>query len=77
MQWIAGGGLPLVNVLDERKRDIAALIERYADHPMDVANATLVWLAEEAAIYDVVTVDESDFSVYRTAWGKRPRNCLL
>jgi len=74
VRWVSGGGLRLVDVPDERKKDVAVLIERYADHPMDVADATLVWLAEESAIYDVATVDESDFSVYRTAAGRRLRN---
>lgn len=77
MQWAAGGGLRLVDVPDERKAEIAALVERYADHPMDIADATLVWLAEESAIFDVATVDEADFSAYRTASGKRLRNRFL
>lgn len=77
MQWLGGGGLRLIDVPDERKIDIAVLIERYADHPMDVADATLVWLADEAAIYDVVTVDQADFAAYRTTSGKRLRNRFL
>jgi uncharacterized protein len=77
MQWVGGGGLRLIDVPDERKSDIAVLIERYADHPMDVADATLVWLAGESAIYEIVTVDQSDFAAYRTASGKRLRNRFL
>lgn len=77
MQWLGGGGLRLIDVPDERKIDIAVLIERYADHPMDVADATLVWLADEAAIYEVVTVDQADFAAYRTTSGKRLRNRFL
>jgi predicted nucleic acid-binding protein len=67
----------LVDVPDERKRDIAALMERYVDQPMDVADATLVWLAEAASVYDIVNVDQADFSAYRTVSGKRLRNRFL
>jgi predicted nucleic acid-binding protein len=77
MQWLGGGGLRLIDVPDERKIDIAVLIERCADHPMDVADATLVWLADEAAIYEVVTVDQADFAAYRTTSGKQLRNRFL
>ncbi len=77
MQWLAGGAMRLVDVPDERKRDIAALMERYVDRPMDVADATLVWLAEAASVHDIITVDQADFSVYRTVSGKRLRNRFL
>lgn len=44
---------------------------------MDVADATLVWLAEAASVYDIVTVDQADFFAYRTVSGKRLRNRFL
>jgi uncharacterized protein len=40
------------------------LMDRYADLPMDLADATLVALAEEEGHQTVFTLD-SDFSVYR------------
>ena len=40
---------------------------KYADSPMDFADATLVALAEERSIASIVTLDRKDFSVYRTA----------
>ena len=39
-------------------------MERYADLPMDLADATLVAVAEEGGIDRVFTLD-SDFRVYR------------
>ncbi|MBT4287479.1 MAG: PIN domain-containing protein [Deltaproteobacteria bacterium] len=41
------------------------LMEKYADLPMDFADATLIALAQETGIRDVVTLDKKDFSVYR------------
>jgi predicted nucleic acid-binding protein len=57
LQWVSGDGVRLVDVPDERNEEIAVLVERYADQPMDVADATLVGLADESAIYDIVTAE--------------------
>ena len=38
---------------------------QYADLPMDYADATLVSLAENAAISQVVTLDRKAYSIYR------------
>lgn len=43
---------------------------------MDLADASLVWLAGEIAVTDIVTVDDSDFATYRTVSGKPFRNLL-
>jgi len=42
----------------------AALMESYADRPMDLADATLVALAEERGLRRIFTLD-ADFHVYR------------
>jgi uncharacterized protein len=47
------------------------LVTRYKDRPMDFADATLVFLAERESIRAVLTVDQSDFSIYRIAGKKR------
>ena len=41
------------------------LMEKYADAPMDFADATLVVLAEELETERVVTLDERGFRTYR------------
>lgn len=43
---------------------IAKLMERYADRPMDLADATLVALAEERDEKRIFTLD-ADFGIYR------------
>jgi predicted nucleic acid-binding protein len=50
-------------------RAAAQLIERYADTPMDFADATLVLLAEVLEVLDVLTLDRRGFATYRTAAG--------
>jgi uncharacterized protein len=44
---------------------IRELMTKYADRPMDLADAALVRVAEREGIRKVFTVDRSDFSVYR------------
>src|SRR5262249_25600279 len=54
----------------------AKLMAKYADTPMDFADATLVLLAENAGIADIATLDARGFSTYRTSRGKAFRLVL-
>ena len=47
-------------------RAAAKLMERYADTPMDYADATLVLLAEALNVDEILTLDRRGFSTYRT-----------
>ncbi len=47
------------------------LMVRYADTPMDFADATLVALAEEFGIGRVLTLDRRGFTTYRWRRSKR------
>ncbi|MFO8033001.1 MAG: PIN domain-containing protein [Desulfohalobiaceae bacterium] len=46
-------------------QEVSKLMAKYADLPMDFADATLVCLGAEAGICDIVTLDCRDFSIYR------------
>jgi hypothetical protein len=48
----------------------ADLMARYADTPMDFADATLVQLADTVGVVDILTLDRRGFSTYRTTKGK-------
>ena len=41
------------------------LMKKYADLPMDYADASIVCLAAETGIQNVVTFDKKDFDIYR------------
>ena len=56
--------------------DITARIEKYHDLPMDLADASLVWLADRTGATDILTLDERDFGVYRLSGGQRFHNVL-
>jgi hypothetical protein len=47
------------------------LMELYADHPMDLADASLVVAAESFGTRKVFTVDRNDFETYRVRRGHR------
>jgi hypothetical protein len=46
--------------------EAVSLMEKYADTPMDFADATLVLLAEALQVREVLTLDRRGFSTYRT-----------
>ena len=71
MDFIKARGLE-VRFLDEA--DLARafeLIVRYADHPMDLADASLVVMAERYHLRKIFTLDRSDFTTYRIRQGHR------
>ena len=63
----------LASIADGDLRDINSLMERYADRPMDFADATLVHLAHRERISTVFTVDFADFQTYRIGGRQRFR----
>ena len=49
------------------------LMSKYADRPMDLADAALVRVAEREGIQKIFTVDRKDFSINRLHRRVRPR----
>jgi predicted nucleic acid-binding protein len=47
------------------------LMELYADHPMDLADASLIVAAESLGTRRVFTIDRADFGTYRIRRGHR------
>ncbi len=52
-------------------RSIEKLSRKYADQPMDFADASVVLLATRAGVREILTADRRDFAVYR--FGARAR----
>jgi hypothetical protein len=44
---------------------------------MNLADASLIWLAESLGVMDILTIDRRDFGIYRTLRGKALRNVLF
>jgi uncharacterized protein len=64
------GMVALAAISNSELANIAVLMGRYRDRPMDFADATLVHLAEREGIQAIFTVDQNDFATYRIG-GKR------
>ena len=47
------------------------LMERYAYHPMDLADASLIVAGETLATTRIFTIDREDFETYRIRRGHR------
>jgi predicted nucleic acid-binding protein len=76
MQWVADGGLTIAELPASATSALAERLGKYADLPMDLADATLIWLTERLGVFDVLTLDRRDFGIYRSARGKALRNVL-
>lgn len=65
VDFFLSGGALLVPATRASLRRARELVSRYADLPMDYADATLVALAEDLGTRLVFTTDRRDFGVYR------------
>jgi len=64
LDWIESGDLQIPFQLPEHAGAVAALMDKYGAR-MDLADATLVRLSELLGDCRVLTVDRTDFSIYR------------
>ena len=69
MALVRDGALEIIDLVNAGRR-IHDLMKKYADRPMDLADASLVWAAEHTGIEQVLTID-SDFAVFRLTNGRR------
>ncbi|HEX5720366.1 MAG TPA: PIN domain-containing protein [Thermoanaerobaculia bacterium] len=65
----AGGAFDVFDLRREDAPKIAELIAKYADLPMDLADASLVILAEHLGHGRILSTDQRDFHAYR--WKQR------
>lgn len=65
LAWVRTGGVRVEDIQSGDLESIERLIARYANLPMDFADATLVSLAEAAGIGEVITFDSRGFGAYR------------
>jgi predicted nucleic acid-binding protein len=65
------GDLMLEHPTQPDLQRMAALMARYADRPMDFADASLVAIAERMQLERIVTLDRADFAIYQLH-GRKP-----
>ena len=70
LQMIERGALEVLAVEPDDLPHIRELMHKYADLPMDFADAALVQMARKHGIDRIFTLDRRDFAVYRLLHGK-------
>ena len=70
LRWADGGGISVVEMHESALAMLADWKEKYSDLPMNLADASLIWVAQQTGVLDILTIDRKDFSVYRMAGGK-------
>jgi predicted nucleic acid-binding protein len=75
LKWIELGGIQLYDIPQYELKNIRVMMEKYLDIPMDLADATLMYIASKENIKNIVSID-SDFDIYRTL-KKQSLNNLL
>jgi len=68
---LRSGAIHMVSMEHDELPEVRKLMEDYADHPMDFADATLVHLAARKGISLILTVDHDDFETYRIGGRKK------
>lgn len=70
-EFLLSGGVDVWFMDSRAVRRSFELMERYADHPMDLADASLIVAAEALPTRRIFTVDHNDFLTYRIQRGHR------
>ncbi len=73
LKWVGAGGLSVFPFQQEALEEFVGLMQRYTEAPrteMDLADASLVWLASDTGVTSIMTTDVRDFSRYRLPDGR-------
>lgn len=71
LRFLLRGEIPIVALPRDGQSRVAALMERYADVPMDYADGTLAALGEALQTATIFTTDRRGFTTYRLPARKR------
>ena len=76
LEWVSLGGLRVAELRGSALELMARWMGQYGDLPMDLADASLLWLAHEHGLRRIATLDRRDFGVYRLPSGEVLENLL-
>ena len=72
-EWVIYKGVIISDINQHDMPRLLELTDKYADLPMDFADATLVITAEKTGIREIVSLDK-DFDIYRLPGREQIRN---
>ncbi len=64
-QFIERGGVTVADIGIADLNGCVEIMTKYSDRSVDLADASLVLLAERSGNNEIITIDRTDFSVYR------------
>ncbi len=73
LRWVAAGAVSVFPFSPDDLPAMVDLMRRYTQAPrteMDLADASLVWLAGDTGVTQIMTLDQRDFSRYRLPDGR-------
>ena len=76
MDDVADGSMAVWSITEDAHKRIPTLMRKYAQLPMDLADASLVLLAEHLGHGQILSTDLRDFKTYRWKHRKPFRNLL-
>lgn len=74
--FVEAGGLTVADINVADLKEFADIMAKYADRVVDLADASLILLAERSGTNEIITIDRTDFSTYRLS-GNRAFNILF
>ena len=65
LKWVERGGVTVYEIPQTSLLPLIEMMQNYTNVPMDLADATLMYVAHIQEIKEIVSID-SDFDIYRT-----------
>ncbi len=65
LKWVELGALQIYSIEQDELSHIIKMMSKYTNVPMDLADSTLMYIAQKENIQNIVSID-SDFDIYRT-----------
>jgi len=75
LKWVELGGVKLIDLDQKELQKLIKYMEKYLDVPMDLADGSLMIVAENHHIKEILSID-SDYDIYRTLKKKSLTNVL-
>ena len=75
-EWVMFKGIIISDINQNDMLHLAELTKKYADLPMDFADASLVITAEKTNIREIISLDKN-FDIYRLAGKEKIRNLFF
>ncbi len=71
LAWIRQGAIGIFETPVAAYAQLEFTLRKYADRDIDFADAALVWLANQIGAHVVLTVDRTDFEMFRLRGNRR------